>query len=74
MAISCLGLCRVFAHQLRESCSAHDALHATGECGWLARTDNGTLQGTTTGDKNEILWQHGINYQSLPEQFKKVRF
>jgi len=32
------------------------------------------LQGTTTGDKNEILWQHGINYQSLPEQFKKVSF
>ncbi|DBA88124.1 TPA: hypothetical protein ACH3X2_005119 [Trebouxia sp. C0005] len=29
------------------------------------------LKGTTTGDKNEILWQHGINYQSLPEQFKK---
>ena len=44
------------------------------ECGWLALTDNGALQGTTTGDKNEILWQHGINYQSLPEQFKKVSF
>ncbi|KAL0055109.1 hypothetical protein WJX82_007102 [Trebouxia sp. C0006] len=29
------------------------------------------LKGTTTGDKNEILWQHGINYQGLPEQFKK---
>lgn len=30
------------------------------------------LQGTTTGDKNEILWQHKVNYQTLPEQFKKV--
>lgn len=30
------------------------------------------LQGTTTGDKNEILWQHNVNYQNLPEQFKKV--
>ena len=30
------------------------------------------LQGTTTGDKNEILWQHNVNYQTLPEQFKKV--
>lgn len=30
------------------------------------------MQGTTTGDKNEILWQHNINYQTLPEQFKKA--
>ena len=30
------------------------------------------LQGTTTGDKNEILWQHNVNYQTLPEQFKKA--
>jgi tRNA(His) 5'-end guanylyltransferase len=44
------------------------------KCGWLALTGNGALQGTTTGGKNEILWQHGINYQSLPEQFKKVSF
>ncbi|KAL3133354.1 hypothetical protein ABBQ38_007227 [Trebouxia sp. C0009 RCD-2024] len=29
------------------------------------------LKGTTTGDKNEILWQHNVNYQTLPEQFKK---
>ena len=30
------------------------------------------LQGTTTADKNELLWKHNINYQSLPEQMKKV--
>ena len=30
------------------------------------------MQGTTTGDKNEILWQHNVNYQTLPEQFKKA--
>lgn len=30
------------------------------------------LQGTSTGGKNEILWHHEINYQTLPEQFKKV--
>ena len=30
------------------------------------------LQGTTTGDKNELLWKHQINYQTLPAQFRKV--
>ena len=30
------------------------------------------MQGTSTGDKNEILWLHKINYQLLPEQFRKV--
>lgn len=29
------------------------------------------LKGTSTGDKNEILWLHQINYQLLPEQFRK---
>ena len=38
----------------------------------LAVTDTVILQGTTTGDKNEILWQHGVNYHNLSEQFKKA--
>lgn len=38
----------------------------------LAVTETAILQGTTTGDKNEILWQHGINYHNLSEQFKKA--
>lgn len=33
-----------------------------------------TLNGTDAGQKNEILFaQFGINYTTLPEQFKKVR-
>lgn len=30
------------------------------------------MQGTTTADKNELLWKHNVNYQTLPEQMKKV--
>lgn len=31
-----------------------------------------TLQGTLSSDKNELLFQRGINYAKLPRMFRKA--
>ncbi len=65
-----IGLTRA-RHLLPQYNTCYWALVKSGKTGAEAQA---VLQGTDAGTKNELLFsQFGINYNELPDQFKKVR-
>lgn len=69
------------ATALRLTCAAAPPALQYNTCYWALVKSGKTgaeaqavLKGTDAGTKNELLYsQFGINYNELPEQFKKVR-